>query len=173
MIFFCLILLLFASTTFNIGLFFILPMASLRLLFWINRDNIYIMRNTSKSFFLIALFCVFCSNSLVANAVYLEKFDRPIVDVFNDLAKFLLSIAGGIALLVIIIAGVYYIASAGSSERQEKAKKMIRNCLFGLVIVLVSYGMIVTISRITTNQTIQLLAPVLFQIPVPQERYLQ
>lgn len=107
-----------------------------------------------KSIILARLVCLIFSFFILIPTHYANsgphytKFNRPVVDIFNDITKFLLSIIGGIALLIIIIASVYYITSAGSSERQEKAKKVIIYCLFGVIIILVSYGVLAVIERI-------------------------
>lgn len=110
-----------------------------------------------KSIVLVRLACLIFTFFILIPAHYARsgphytKFNRPIVDVFNDITKFLLSIVGGLAVFILIIAGVYYITSTGNSERQEKAKKMVRNCLFGLIFVLASYGMINQTSQISTD----------------------
>ncbi len=52
---------------------------------------------------------------------------------------FVLSIAGAIALLVIIISGIMMIASAGNPDAQQKAKKTLISGLTGLILVICSY----------------------------------
>lgn len=50
----------------------------------------------------------------------------------------LLRIAGIVAVLSIVIAGVVYVTSAGSTEKATSARKRIQNALIGLGIVVVA-----------------------------------
>ncbi len=67
---------------------------------------------------------------------------KPVVDIANDLIKWILSLVGKISLLVLILGGVLYVASGSSPENQEKAQKTITAALFGIILVLVSYALI-------------------------------
>jgi|GEM_PF-2301946 hypothetical protein len=62
--------------------------------------------------------------------------------------NWLLGIAGSIALLILIYGGVVYISSAGDPQKAETGKRIVMWTLFGLIIVLVSYSIIVTIDEI-------------------------
>ena len=80
----------------------------------------------------------------------LTKFNKPIVDIFSEASLFLLSIIGGIALLVIVISGILYIFAGANPEAQNKAKGTATKAIIGLIFVLVSYAIIKTISNIGT-----------------------
>ena len=80
----------------------------------------------------------------------LTKFDKPIIDIFNEASLFLLSIIGGIALLVIVLSGILYIFSGSNPEAQTKAKKTFNYAIIGLILVLVSYALIEVASDIGT-----------------------
>lgn len=54
----------------------------------------------------------------------------------------LLRLAGIVAVLSIVIAGVTYITSAGSSEKTTSARKRIQNSLIGLGIVIVASAVV-------------------------------
>lgn len=72
-------------------------------------------------------------------------FDKDVVLVLMEGAEFLLRIAGGIALFIIIFGGIYYMVSGASPDGQMRAKKIVTYAVIGLAIVLVSYVIIATI----------------------------
>ena len=76
------------------------------------------------------------------------KYDKDIVLVFTEGAKFLLKIAGGFALFILILGGVYYITSGANPDGQSKAKKTITYAIIGLAIALVSYVIIMVAESI-------------------------
>jgi hypothetical protein len=65
------------------------------------------------------------------------------IDNLNILAgnvlKFILSIAGGIALVVIIVGSVKYITATGDEQSISSAKKTISWAIFGLILILLAY----------------------------------
>ncbi|MCG2693698.1 hypothetical protein L6259_00190 [Candidatus Parcubacteria bacterium] len=67
---------------------------------------------------------------------------KPVVEIVNDLIKWILSLVGKISLLALILGGIFYVASGGSPENQEKAQKTITAALLGIILVLVSYALI-------------------------------
>ncbi len=81
----------------------------------------------------------------------LTKFDKPIIDIFGDTIEFLLSIIGGIALLMIILGGIFYIFAGANPEAQNKAKGIITKAIIGLMFVLVSYAIVNKISYVSTD----------------------
>lgn len=70
---------------------------------------------------------------------------KPIKEVIGDVVNFLLYISGAIAILVIVMAGVIYVLSAGNQVSVDKAKKMIIGGVVGLVVVLLSLVIVETI----------------------------
>jgi|GEM_PF-2518341 succinate dehydrogenase hydrophobic anchor subunit len=79
-------------------------------------------------------------------------FDKDVPTVFNELAALLLQYVAGIALLVLVCAGVYYMyAGSGNSEAQAKAKRIISYCIIGLLIAVLSYSMIKVAKEIGVN----------------------
>ena len=56
--------------------------------------------------------------------------------------EFLLSLAGGITLLLVIVSGIFFMVSMGNPEAQKKAKGMLIGTLTGLVVILFSYSFI-------------------------------
>jgi len=71
---------------------------------------------------------------------------KPMASLISSLLDSLLATAAGFALLFLIIGGIRYIRSWGDSEQMEKAKNMINYAVIGLVIVLISYSIVVTIN---------------------------
>lgn len=106
-----------------------------------------------KAFFYSAVIYGFLFLNIPASqaAMSLRKFTKPITEVFSDASKTLLSFAGGIALFMIVSAGIYYMFSGTSPERQKGAKKIFSYALLGLVIVLVSYAVLVVIESVAVS----------------------
>lgn len=102
-----------------------------------------------KKIFLI-FFCGFFAllPNYSAEAMELVKYSKNVVDVFNDASMTLLSFAGRLVLLMLIFGGAYYIISGADSKKQETAKKIIKYALLGLILILVSYGIVVAFDRI-------------------------
>ena len=76
------------------------------------------------------------------------EYDKDVDLVFTEGAEFLLRIAGGLALFVLILGGVYYIISGSNSDGQTRAKKVVTYAVIGLVIVLVSYVIVAVVESI-------------------------
>lgn len=56
--------------------------------------------------------------------------------VLNNIAIVLYVVAGGIALIIMIIGGITYMTASGNEDNINKAKKLITNGLIGTAIVL-------------------------------------
>jgi len=69
-----------------------------------------------------------------------------LTDAFQNLYTYIISIAGVIALMALIIGGILYLTSTGEPEKLDKAKKQILAALFGIVILLSSYLILRTIN---------------------------
>lgn len=61
--------------------------------------------------------------------------------------EFLLSLAGGITLFLVIASGIFFMVSMGNPEAQQKAKRMLIGTLTGLVVILLSYSLIFYVDR--------------------------
>ena len=64
------------------------------------------------------------------------------VKLMVNVAHFILSITGSLALLFFVYGGVMFLISAGSSERITKAKQILVGAVIGLAIVFTSYTII-------------------------------
>ncbi|OHA53780.1 MAG: hypothetical protein A2Z62_01495 [Candidatus Terrybacteria bacterium RIFCSPLOWO2_02_42_20] len=65
--------------------------------------------------------------------------------------RFVLALAGFLAVMMIVIGGVEYIISGASESMREEAKKRIENAIWGLVMALVSYLVLYTINPSLVN----------------------
>lgn len=81
------------------------------------------------------------------------EFVNPIeTDDFTDLVqnvlRWILSIAGGIALFMLIYGGVIYITSTGDPQRAEQGKRIVVWTIVGLIVILLSYSIIMVVEDI-------------------------
>jgi hypothetical protein len=89
--------------------------------------------------------CSFC----VCSESRLVFLDKPIICTIQDIILFLLSIIGGIALLILVFSGIFYIFSGANPEAQNKAKRTFNYAIIGLILVLISYAIIKIITDIS------------------------
>jgi hypothetical protein len=75
------------------------------------------------------------------------KFPDDLLLVGLAILDMLLRIGGFVAVISIIIAGVQYIMSGGSSEKGVAARKRLVNSLIGLLIVVVAAGVVAFIGN--------------------------
>ena len=61
--------------------------------------------------------------------------------------QILLYVAGGVAVLFVIIGGFQYITSAGNAEGATKGKKTVVNAIIGIVLIILSYMIISVITN--------------------------
>jgi len=94
--------------------------------------------------------------ALPAYSSSLTFVDKPVVNIFNDAAAWLLSIVGAIALAMLVYGGIRYIFSGGSPDSQNSAKKTITYAIVGLILIMASYAILAVISNVLTNETISI-----------------
>ncbi len=70
------------------------------------------------------------------------------MDLVTGMVNAILGFAGGVAVLVIVIAGVMYVTSGGDTMRAEYAKKTMIGGIIGMVVVLGALGVVAAIHRI-------------------------
>lgn len=63
---------------------------------------------------------------------------QDVVRLLTTLAGYLMYVAGAIAVVFLIIGGIFYITSTGDEKKSEKAKKILINSLIGLVLIAIS-----------------------------------
>lgn len=69
-----------------------------------------------------------------------------IYTIIGNIIQIVLSVAGALAVIFIIIGGIIYATSAGDSGRIKRGKETITQAITGLVIILGAYAAIVFIS---------------------------
>lgn len=73
---------------------------------------------------------------------------KPFIVIIYGLINWLLMLVAGLAILFLILGGIRYTKSWGDSDEMEKTKKMVVYVVLGLVIILISYSVIVTLDAI-------------------------
>jgi len=76
---------------------------------------------------------------------------QEVLDLINKVVNWILAVAGGLALIILIWGGVKYILSTGDKERTESAKKTILYAIIGLIVISGSYFLVAVGSNILTN----------------------
>lgn len=74
-----------------------------------------------------------------------------LTDLLKLIIQILLTLAGVIAVVVLIIGGFWYITSAGNEEQSEKGRKAIVNAIIGLIVVILSYALVNILSGFLVN----------------------
>ena len=95
------------------------------------------------------------------------------IDTFQNLYTYIISIAGVIALVGLIIAGILYLTSAGDPEKLSKAKKQILAASFGIIILLSSYLILRTINPELVSFEMPVLEDIVFDpldMPAPETK---
>lgn len=64
-----------------------------------------------------------------------------------EIVKWILRFTAALAILMIIFGGIMYIVSSGDSGRIDTAKNIILYAIVGLVVILLSYAIVASISR--------------------------
>jgi Type IV secretion system pilin len=66
--------------------------------------------------------------------------------IVGNVSRILIALAGGIAVIVVIVAAIFYITSTGDPGRIKRAKDIIVNTAIGLIIILVAYAVVTYIA---------------------------
>lgn len=74
--------------------------------------------------------------------------NRPLSEILASGIDWLLGIAAGLTILIVIVGGIYYVTAAGDDQRMTTAKTMITYAIIGLVFIIVSYSIVATVNNI-------------------------
>lgn len=77
-----------------------------------------------------------------------------LTDLIVKVLNILLTLAGVVAIIMIVVGGLEYITSGGNEEQSEKGKKALVNAVIGLVVVLLSFAVVRVISSTLTSQDV-------------------
>ena len=64
------------------------------------------------------------------------------LDLLVSVIKLMLTFAGAVAVMFIIIGGFQYITSAGNAEQAEKGRSTVVNAVIGIIVIVLSYTII-------------------------------
>lgn len=73
---------------------------------------------------------------------------RTLTELVYNAVRILLTFAGAVAILFVVIGGFWYITAEGNEERSEKGKKTLVNAIIGIVVVILSYAIITAIANL-------------------------
>lgn len=93
----------------------------------------------------VAVFVLWVPPALAADIIVWNG--RPVVSWLRDAINFLLGIVGGVALLALIYSGILYVASGGSSDRIQQAKRIFSGALAGILLVILAYAFLGLINQ--------------------------
>jgi hypothetical protein len=77
--------------------------------------------------------------------------DDSLLVIINRAITWLLGITAALTILFLIIGGIYYITAAGDDQQMTKAKTMISYAVVGLVFIIISLSIVVTVNRFITG----------------------
>lgn len=71
---------------------------------------------------------------------------QDVAIVIGNIARVLIAISGSLAIIVLLVAAIYYITAMGEPARIKKAKEIIIQTVIGLVIIILAYALITFIA---------------------------
>lgn len=101
----------------------------------------------------ISLVSVLAAGSLfvfsnTASAQIVGLTNRPLSAIIGSAIDWLLSVTAGLAILFIIIGGIYYITASGDDKKMQEGKTIITYSVWGLLFIIISYSIVITINNI-------------------------
>jgi hypothetical protein len=72
---------------------------------------------------------------------------QDVIVIIGNLAQILLALAGGLAVIFIIVGAIFYIISAGDPGRIKRGKDILTNAIVGLLIILSAYAVVTFIAK--------------------------
>lgn len=104
--------------------------------------------NLSKTIIFIVILGLLFSFAVPALAQVAGLTSRPLSEIIMSAIDWLLGIAAGLAILAIIIGGIYYVTAAGDEQQMSSAKTIITYAIFGIFIIVISYSIIATVNNV-------------------------
>jgi hypothetical protein len=78
-----------------------------------------------------------CSNGQIE-----IKSVHDVLQIITNLTQIALVLSGGLAVLLILVAAIYYIVSAGDPGRTKLAKDIIQNTVIGLIVIIAAFAIV-------------------------------
>lgn len=101
-----------------------------------------------EALFFLAAASLLVISAAPASAQVTGLTNRPLSEIIMSAIDWLLGIAAGLAILGIIIGGIYYATAAGDEQQMSSAKTIITYAIFGIFIIIISYSIIVTVNNV-------------------------
>jgi hypothetical protein len=79
-----------------------------------------------------------CNGVQIAGGDCSDDANAKVGSLLTDVINIMSWIVGVVAIIVVIIGGLYYVTAAGNSERASKGQKTVLFALIGLVVVLIA-----------------------------------
>ena len=67
---------------------------------------------------------------------------HDMLTIIVNVIRILIAVSGGIAVIVVVVAAIYYITSTGSPERIKRARDIIQYTVIGLLLITLAYAII-------------------------------
>ncbi len=107
-------------------------------------------KSTGAAFFLAAASLLVIS-AVPASAQINGLTNRPVSEIITRVIDWLLGIAAGLTILFLIIGGIYYVTAAGDDKQMTTAKTIITYAIVGLLFIVISYSIVITVNGIITG----------------------
>ncbi len=91
----------------------------------------------------------FPTMALAAGSLHIPGYNSQnskLAEFMSAFYKLALATAGVAAVVVLIIAGIYYITAGGDTNKESRAKELISNAVTGLLIIILAYVILLTIN---------------------------
>ncbi len=73
--------------------------------------------------------------------------DLSIASVLSTIIQWILGLAGGVAVLFLILGGLQYITSSGNKDKAEQAKQTILYAVIGLIVIALSFVIVAFVAQ--------------------------
>ena len=67
---------------------------------------------------------------------------RNLTELIYNAVRILLTFAGAIAVVFVVVGGFWYLTSGGNEEQAEKGKRTLINAIIGIIVVVLSYAIV-------------------------------
>lgn len=95
-----------------------------------------------RRFLVVALLTIMAGTLVVSQPALAIDGAAQTENFIKNIVKFLVGIAGAVAVVFMVIGGFHYITSSGHPEKLDKAKRTLLYSGVGLVIVLAAYTIV-------------------------------
>src|SRR5207253_1994684 len=71
---------------------------------------------------------------------------NDILVIIGNVIRILVSLAGGVAVIMIIVGGIFYVISSGDPTRIKRAKEILFQAITGLIVIALAYAVVTFIA---------------------------